>query len=272
MNEVVPYPAPKAPAADTPKSTTRAEQVAVTLRRIDEKLIAPRERVRDLLKEERLRSAHMIAKNADEPFERVRAMLLAEDGEWHRERLRHDLATFPSPDELRPHLTFVEQALVQPVNRAQNRLLLGMMADAFPNTRAHAPETYFEQVAFQVERDAYPPVVVACATQEAVRRKTFLPSLAEVLDLCRDEHEELQHHRLRLHTAMRAAEWLAMASEALDAYEAGERTPAPPKPISQPWTPGDPIPFGDDEPSREDAARDMAREMRQLVRQLGRRR
>lgn len=269
MSEVVPYRDPKTPATAPQKPTMRADQIAVTLRRIDEKLIAPRRRIREHFETQRLRSARTIAANADKPFEPLRAKLLTEDCDYLRVRLRNDLVAFPTPDELRPHLAFAEEALAQPVNRAQNRILLGMTVDAFPNTRAHAPETYFEQVVFHVEREGYPPVVVACATQAAVRRKTFLPAVAEVLKLCRDELDALEFDCKVLRTAMRAAEWLAMAAEALDAYEAGERTPAPPEPEVKPWTQKDLLPFGDDDgPS---CRAEMARDIRQLVQRLGRR-
>lgn len=239
---VVTHPRSVAQAPEAVRSpASKAEKVAITLRRINERLIAPRLQIRETVSGEVGTRARAIAGSS--PPNRKD---LLKDDVWAEQRrgwIKGDLAIIPSLDTLRPLLDFAEQAFNQPADRAQNRLLIGLMVDAYPNARPHSPETYFEALAHEIGESGYAPVVVACALRGIVREKTFAPSIAEVLGACEMEAMHQGFDARSLATEVKAREWLDEAAPIIAAYEAGERFAPPPPQPSGPWKEGDAIPF-----------------------------
>lgn len=263
MTQLVPT-RPSAVAA-SPEVSSKAEQVAKNIRRIHDSLIGPRLRIGEVCKGNWASLAREIAASA--PVRRDWFLLTGAAGDARRADVRRDLATIPARDVLQPLHDFAERTCSAPPNRAQVRLLVGLLIDAFPNARAHARETYFETLAFELEVGGYAPVAVACALRKLSHEMEFLPSLAEVLKAAEAEASAQRYHAQALANGLTARRWLEEAADACAAYEAGERTPAPPKPEAQPWKPGDPIPFSDDdEPSRR---AEIGRDIRQLAQSLG---
>ncbi len=66
-------------------------------------------------------------------------------------------------------------------NPAQNRLIVGVLIDSFPNARPHDPETYLEALVAELAAGEYPAMAVAKACNMLVRSSKFVPSVAEVV-------------------------------------------------------------------------------------------
>lgn len=226
------------------KPTTKAEQVAGGLRQIHENLIAPRLRVADAIKGNWASLAREIA--TSKLVRRDWFLLAGTVGDARRAQARSDLATLPSREVLQPLHEFAAMTFEAPPNRAQTRLLVGLMLDSYPNARPHAPETYFEALAHELDASGYAPVAIACALREIVRKKAFVPAIAEVLEACEAEASKLRFHANALANGLKARMWLEEASAVCAAYEAGERYTPPAKTSPEPWKEGGPIPFAAD--------------------------
>lgn len=68
-----------------------------------------------------------------------------------------------------------------PTNPAQNRLLIGVLIDSYPNARPHEPATYLEALVAELAAGEYPAMAVAKGCNMLVRSSTFVPSVAEVV-------------------------------------------------------------------------------------------
>ncbi|MFZ5751275.1 MAG: hypothetical protein ACOY5U_09430 [Pseudomonadota bacterium] len=69
-------------------------------------------------------------------------------------------------------------------DRPQALALISTMVDGFPNARPHNPEVYVETLLHEVMSAGYPSAVVARATRLIAREQKFLPTAAELLEVC----------------------------------------------------------------------------------------
>ncbi|GLK49507.1 hypothetical protein GCM10017620_24800 [Brevundimonas intermedia] len=70
------------------------------------------------------------------------------------------------------------------INHAQNRTIVALMLDAFPNARAHSPEAWMESVVKEVRVSEFSTLVVAKACNLLTRSETFAPSVGVVIERC----------------------------------------------------------------------------------------
>lgn len=70
------------------------------------------------------------------------------------------------------------------INQAQNRTIVGLMLDAFPNARAHSPQAWMESVVKEVRVSEFSTLVVAKACNLLIRSETFAPSVGAVVERC----------------------------------------------------------------------------------------
>lgn len=103
----------------------------------------------------------------------------------------------------------IEAALNRSADDGVNRILIGLMVDAYPNARAAQPGTYADVMARDLLDLGYAPAIVAEGLQKVRRGKPFLPAISEVLTAV---EETATQHRSRVRSlrvyAERRAEWV----------------------------------------------------------------
>lgn len=93
------------------------------------------------------------------------------------------LAERPDPETVAgAYADFVR--LRSTINQAQNRTIVALMLDAFPNARAHSPEAWMETVVKEVQVSEFSTLVVAKACNLLTRSETFAPSVGAVIERC----------------------------------------------------------------------------------------
>lgn len=76
----------------------------------------------------------------------------------------------------------LREVMAEPAHDQRNRILIGLMVDAFPNGRPERLGTYQDALAFDLLDTGAPPTVVAQALRQVRRGRVFLPAISEVLE------------------------------------------------------------------------------------------
>ena len=210
------------------RAPTRAEGIESGLRRIQRSLLSPGRECADLFRRGGGAWFKVALEASRTPPRRQELLRDDECGRSARERLARDLRMVPTVETLEGISSRLGALLEEAPDRAQVRLLVGLLIDAFPNARPHSPEAFFETLALQIELDGHAPTIVAGASQELLRTKTFLPSIAEVLEACDRERQRQLANVSALVRAAAGRRALDQAAEALTAFDAGERYAPPP--------------------------------------------
>jgi hypothetical protein len=183
------------PAQGSPRS--KAATVAQGLRRINEGLLRPVQAFEDLNG-----FAGGLWRRIAYTTDRRHAFSLIADEPELASIVDHDAARARAVALLLERMPAMEALLavgrglrgieLQDRDEAQTRLLVALMIDSFPAGRPHDPVSYFENAVFEVDALRLPPVAVAMGTREIVRTKSFMPSIAELLEACRSKAAELK--------------------------------------------------------------------------------
>lgn len=84
-------------------------------------------------------------------------------------------------------------ALRSKISQTQNRAIVALMIDAFPNARAHSPEAWMETVIKEVRVSEFSTLVIAKACNLLIRSETFAPSVGAVVERCELVQEFVDH-------------------------------------------------------------------------------
>lgn len=166
---------------------SRAENVSKTLDRVDETYLAP------------FRAFEKLGATVREPgspestwgviatfwLQRPDGGVIRSEEEraQHIALLEGRLAERPDPAQVEEaYQTLVNLRGV--INHAQNRMIIALLLDAFPNARAHSPQAWMETVVKEVRVSEFSTLVVAKACNLLTRSETFAPSVGAVIDRC----------------------------------------------------------------------------------------
>jgi hypothetical protein len=133
--------------------------------------------------------------------------------------------------------TDLEAALAREPDDRINRILIGLMMDAFPNARAAQPGTYADALAHDLRSGGFPPFAVAEGLRAVRRSSVFLPAISEVLTAVQDAVKQRRGRAqaLRLYADRRTA-WTRSLSERM-ARAAATETSHRPNPQNTETTP-----------------------------------
>lgn len=187
MNALSPQPDNRRQIVQGAAAPSRAKKVSETLARIDETYLAP---FRDF---ERLGAEVREPGSAAPAWSQIATFWLRrpeggvvrseEDRAAKIGELEGCLQDRPDPNEVREaYDAFV--AGRSTINHAQNRAIVALMIDAFPNARAHSPEAWMETVIKEVRVSEFSTLVVAKACNLLTRSETFAPSVGAVVGRC----------------------------------------------------------------------------------------
>jgi hypothetical protein len=131
------------------------------------------------------------------------------------ERAKQALAIAPDIQAVRSYISELETAATaQPEPRA-SIVMVGMLVDAFPNSRASG--SFIDSATHDAAAMGFTPYDIAAACRAIRRTSKFLPSISEFLDACAKA-------RNTVNTALYLAEKLAgRIDRARVAVEAGEQ-------------------------------------------------
>jgi len=119
--------------------------------------------------------------------------------EWKSDELAYTCGdpapALPTSADARALYEALSKALAQQPDSRTTLVLLGLMVDAFPSARIPQPQTYLEALTADVIDGGYSPAAVAMACREIRRTKTFVPSIAEVLQACEEARKQLVSRR-----------------------------------------------------------------------------
>lgn len=196
MNALSPQPDNRRQIVQGAAAPSRAKKVSETLARIDETYLAP---FRDF---ERLDAKVREPGSAAPAWSQIATFWLRrpeggvvrseEDRAAKIGELEGRLKDRPDPDEvLKAYDAFV--AGRSTINHTQNRAIVALMIDAFPNARAHSPEAWMETVIKEVRVSEFSTLVVAKACNLLTRSETFAPSVGAVVERCELVREFVDH-------------------------------------------------------------------------------
>lgn len=103
---------------------------------------------------------------------------------------RWDLEHLPPEPALVALQRDLGKALSAPADDRKNRVLVALMVDAFPNSRAADAGVQVETLLHDLGEENFAPLVVAQALRSLRKTERFQPGIAEVLTACTKVREE----------------------------------------------------------------------------------